>query len=98
MGNLYLKIRKNIHITERNMVLLTFRLSLEKRKSRKSTRQVSTEDDVFWSFLTYFPFFLYALKTSEILRISPYSVRMRESTNQNNCECGHFSRSESQGV
>ena len=31
------------------------------------------------------------------LRISPYSVRMRENTDQNNSEYGHFSRSESLG-
>ena len=29
----------------------------------------------------------------EILRISPYSVRMRENTDQNNSEYGHFLRS-----
>ena len=28
-----------------------------------------------------------------ILRISPYSVRMRENVNQNNSEYGHFLRS-----
>ena len=28
------------------------------------------------------------------LRISPYSVRMRENTNQNNSKYGHFLRSE----
>ena len=28
----------------------------------------------------------------EILRISPYSVRMREKADQNNSECGHFLR------
>ena len=31
----------------------------------------------------------------EILRISPYSVRMRENADQNNSEYGHFLRSES---
>ena len=30
----------------------------------------------------------------EILRISPYSVRMRENADQNNSEHGHFLRSE----
>ena len=30
----------------------------------------------------------------EILRISPYSVRMRENADQKNSESGHFSRSE----
>ena len=29
----------------------------------------------------------------DILRISPYSVRMRENMDQNNSEYGHFSRS-----
>ena len=29
----------------------------------------------------------------EILRISPYSVRMRENTDQNNSKCGHSLRS-----
>ena len=28
----------------------------------------------------------------EILRISPYSVRMKENTDQKNLEYGHFSR------
>ena len=30
----------------------------------------------------------------EVLHISPYSVRMRENTDQDNSEYGHFSRSE----
>ena len=30
----------------------------------------------------------------EILRISPYSVRMRENADQNNTEYGHFLRSD----
>ena len=29
----------------------------------------------------------------DILRISPYSIRMRENTEQNNSECDHFLRS-----
>ena len=29
----------------------------------------------------------------KILRISPYSVRMRENADQTNSECGHFLRS-----
>ena len=32
------------------------------------------------------------------LRIAPYSVRMRENTDQNNYEYGHFSRSDSAQV
>ena len=39
----------------------------------------------------YFPAF--GLNTKEILRISPYSVRMRENGEQNNSEYGHFLRS-----
>ena len=31
---------------------------------------------------------------TDYLCISPYSVRMRENTDQNNSECGHFSRSD----
>ena len=34
------------------------------------------------------------IEYGEILRISPYSVRMRENTNHKNSEYGHFSRSE----
>ena len=33
-------------------------------------------------------------KYGEILCVSPYSVRMRKNTDQNNSEYGHFSRSE----
>ena len=42
----------------------------------------------------YFPAF--GLNT-EGLNISPYSVRMRENTDQNNSEYGQFSRSDSYG-
>ena len=34
----------------------------------------------------------------EILRISPYSVLMRENTDQNNSEYGHFLRSDMKGT
>ena len=33
------------------------------------------------------------MQSNEILRISLYSARMRENTDQNNSEYGHFSRS-----
>ena len=36
--------------------------------------------------------------TKEALRISSYSVRMRENTGQKNIECGHFSRSQVQNM
>ena len=45
-----------------------------------------------WSYSgTHFPAF--GLDT-EILSISPYSVRMQENADQNKSEYGHFSRSE----
>ena len=34
------------------------------------------------------------IEHGEILRFSPYSVQMRENTDQNNSEYGHFLRSE----
>ena len=39
------------------------------------------------------PFSRIWAKYGEILRISPYSVRMRENADQNNSKCGNFSRS-----
>ena len=45
---------------------------------------------LFWSV-----FFCIRTECGEILRISPYSVRMRENADQNNSEYGHFSRSSS---
>ena len=37
------------------------------------------------------------IRTEEILHISPYSVRVRANTDQNNSEYGHFSRSVNKG-
>ena len=45
--------------------------------------------ELFWSV-----FSLILTEYREIPRISPYSVRMRENTDQNNSEYGHFLRSE----
>ena len=42
--------------------------------------------ELFWS--------AFSRIRTEYLRISPYSVRMRENANQNNSEYEHFSRSE----
>ena len=42
----------------------------------------------------YFPAFGLNMDRYSVLRISPYSVRMRENTDQNNSEYGHFLRSE----
>ena len=39
----------------------------------------------------YFPAF--GLNTERYGEISPYLVQMRENTDQNNSECGHFLRS-----
>ena len=46
--------------------------------------------ELFWSVF-------YGIRTEceEILRISPYSVQMRENADQNNSEYGHFLRSQS---
>ena len=43
---------------------------------------------VFWSVISRI-----GTKYGDILRISPYSVRMRENKKQNNSEYGHFLRS-----
>ena len=46
--------------------------------------------ELFWSVFSHI-----RAEYGEMLRISPYSVRMWENTNQNNCECGLFLRSDS---
>ena len=53
--------------------------------------------ELFWSVyfgirIPNFSIFAYG----EILNISPYSVWMRENTEQNNLECGHFLHSVNQ--
>ena len=45
--------------------------------------------ELFWSVFSRI-----RTEYGEILRISPYSVRMRENTDQNNSEYGHFLHSE----
>ena len=52
-------------------------------------RQKFRYSQLFWSVFS-------RIRTEyrEKLRISPYSVRMRKNTDQNNSEYGHFSRSE----
>ena len=44
--------------------------------------------ELFWSVFSRI-----RTEYGEILRISPYSVQMRENTDQNNSEYGHFLRS-----
>ena len=56
----------------------------------KSAKQYSNlpYSELFWSVFT-----LIWTEYGEILRIFPYSVRMRENVDQNNSKYGHFSRS-----
>ena len=54
-----------------------------------SLRKKCTYSDLFWSVFSSI-----RSKYGEIRSISPYSVRMRENTDQKNSEYGHFSRSE----
>ena len=52
-------------------------------------RKKGPYSDFFWSV-----FFRIQTEYGELQSISPYSVRMRENTDQKNSEYGHFSRSE----
>ena len=68
------------------------KLELIKRRSFEnfySLREKRQYSDLFWS-----EFFCIRTKYGEILRISPYSVRMWENEDQNNSEYGHFLRSD----
>ena len=47
-----------------------------------------------YSELFWFAFSRIGTEYGEIIRISPYSVRMRKNAGQNNSEYGHFSRSD----
>ena len=53
-----------------------------------SLREKCPYRELFWSAFSRIP-----TKYWEILRISPYSVGMRENVDQNNFEYGHFLRS-----
>ena len=57
----------------------------------KSAKQYSNlpYSELFWSVFT-----LIWTEYGEILRIFPYSVRMRENVDKNNSKYGHFSRSD----
>ena len=55
-------------------------------------REKCPYSQLFWSVFSHI-----RIKHGEILRISPYSVRMRENTDQNNSEYGHFLRSDTCG-
>ena len=45
--------------------------------------------ELFWSVFSHI-----RTEYGEILRLSPYSIRMRKNAEQNNSEYGHFSRSD----
>ena len=53
-------------------------------------REKCPDSELLWSV-----FSCIRTEYGEILRISPYSVRMRENADQNNSEYGHFLRSDS---
>ena len=51
-----------------------------------------------WFEIIVVRIFPFRTEYGEIWSISLYSVRMRENADQNNSECGHFSRSKSCAV
>ena len=51
----------------------------------RTMREKCLYSELFWSAISRI-----WTKYREILRISPYSVRMRENKDQNNSKCGHF--------
>ena len=62
------------------------------------SRSLAQLNLVSWKNISWETFFLknhiqYVVENPFLLRISSYSVRMRENTNQNNSEYGHFLRS-----
>ena len=56
---------------------------------RNILREKCPHSELFW-----FPFSLILTEYGEILRISPYSVRMRENADQKNSIYGHYLRSD----
>ena len=59
-----------------------------RRSVFRTLREKCLYSELFWS-----AFSSIWTEYGEILRISPYSVRMRENADQNNSEHGHFLRS-----
>ena len=62
---------------------LTLRYKFREASTRLSLREKCPYSELFWSIFSPIP-----TKYGDILRISPYSVRMRENTN--NFEYGYF--------
>ena len=58
-------------------------------QQKQTLGEKCTDSELFWS-----KFFHIWTEYGEIQSISPYSVQMRENTDQNNFEYGHFLRSE----
>ena len=61
---------------------------ISKISLRRTLRKKCPSSELFWS-----AFSRIRTKYGEILRISPYPVRMRENADHHNFEYGHFSRS-----
>ena len=56
---------------------------------RNALREKCQYSELFWSVFSRIP-----TEYGEILRVSPYWVRMRENADQNNSEYGYFLRSD----
>ena len=80
------------------LFLFLFHLTLDSFKSNQwqnqnrplviTLRQKCPYSELFWSVFSRI-----RTEYGEILRISSYSVRMRENADQNNCKYGYFLRS-----
>ena len=75
-------VQKFFYKTQRKTLALT---SLQVAGPELSLRQECPYSKLFWS-----AFSRIRTEHKEILRISPYSLRMRKTTDQNNSEYGHF--------
>ena len=61
---------------------------LNGRVYKATLRKKCPYSELFWSKFSHM-----RTEYGGILRISPYSIRMRENADQNNCEYGDFPRS-----
>ena len=97
-GKMLAPITTVITIPKKDLVialpyLVKFSLQINTRinctlKNRLPLCEKCAYSELFWS-----AFSRIRTEYGEILRISPYSVRMRENADQNNSEYGHFLRS-----
>ena len=65
------------------------KLTIDWKMENELLREKCSYSELFWS-----AFSRIRTEYGEIFRISPYSVWMRENTDQNNSERGHFLRNE----